>query len=62
MMKRIIVCSKEEPLHVQLNGIDIKEIEELKISGFLGEEDFSLLTEMSQEGGKAAYTGSECCY
>ena len=65
-MKRIIVCSKKEPLHVQLNGINMSEIEELKISGFLGEEDFSLLTEMSQEGGRlhildlSAVTETEC--
>ena len=51
-MKKTIVCTKENPLQNQLNRQEMYEIEEMKISGFLGGGDFDMLTEMSQERGK----------
>ena len=52
VMKRTFDCTKAVPLHVQLCGYDKYEFEELKVTGFIGEMDFALLTEMSQENGK----------
>lgn len=51
-MKRISESTKVVPLHVQLCRGDKYKIEELKVTGFIGERDFALLTEMSQEKGK----------
>lgn len=50
-MKKTIVCTKENPLHVQIKKHEKYKIEELKVSGFLGGGDFDMLTEMSQEKG-----------
>ena len=51
-MKKTIVCTKENPLHVQIKKHEKYKIEELKVSGCLGEVDFNLMTAMSQERGK----------
>ena len=51
-MRKIFNCTKDKPLHLKLSELNQFEIEELKVSGFIGEKDFSLLTEMSQERGK----------
>ena len=51
-MKKTIVCTKENPLHVQIKKHEKYKIEELKVSGFLGGDDFDVLTAMSQEKGK----------
>ena len=51
-MGEIFNCTKDKPLHLLMSGLNQFEIEELKVSGFIGEKDFSLLTEMSQERGK----------
>ena len=51
-MKKTIVCTKKNPLHVQIKKHEKYKIEELKVSGFLGGDDFDVLTAMSQEKGK----------
>ena len=51
-MTKTFFCTKENPLRAQINEHEIYEMEEMKISGFLGEDDFDTLTAMSQEKGK----------
>jgi len=52
MIKKTIICTKENPLHAQISETEKSEIEEIIVSGFLGIEDFHLLTEMSQNDNK----------
>lgn len=46
-MKRTYICTKEEPLHKQISPKESLQIEELEVKGYLDEEDYELLTEMS---------------
>ena len=46
-MKRTCICTKEEPLHKQISPKESLQIEELEVKGYLDEEDYELLTEMS---------------
>ena len=46
-MKRTYFCTKEEPLHKQISPKESLQIEELEVKGYLDEEDYELLTEMS---------------
>ena len=50
-MERIIVCTKDNPLHEQISDEEPLLIEELEIEGYLDVEDYELLTEMSGEKG-----------
>ena len=46
-MKRTYFCTKEEPLHKQISPKESLQIEKLEVKGYLDEEDYELLTEMS---------------
>ena len=46
-MKRTYFCTKEEPLHKQISPKESLQIEKLEVKGFLDEEDYELLTEMT---------------
>ena len=50
MMKRKFVCSKEMPLSEQVDVNEQTEISEIVLSGYLGEKDLMLLSNMSQDG------------
>ena len=50
-MTKTFICAKEKPLHTQISEQEKYEIEEMNVSGFLGEDDFEILTAMSQEKG-----------
>ena len=50
-MKRTYSCTKEEPLHKQISPKESLQIEKLEVKGYLDEEDYELLTEMSGEKG-----------
>ena len=51
-MTKTFICTKETPLHTQISEQEKYEIEEMNVFGFLGEDDFDVLTAMSQEKGK----------
>ena len=51
-MTKNFICTKEDPLCAQISEQEKYEIEEMNVSGFLGEDDFEILTAMSQEKGK----------
>lgn len=51
-MRKSLTCTKTNPLHKQIGEIEKYLIEELKVSGFLSDEDYAFLTEMCQEGGR----------
>lgn len=52
IMKKIIFCTKENPLHKQISKEKSLLIEELEVKGYLdNNEDYELLTEMSGERG-----------
>ena len=46
-MKRTFFCTKEEPLHKQISPKESLQFEKLEVKGYLDEEDYELLTEMS---------------
>ena len=50
-MRKTFICTKEEPLHKQISPKESLLIEELEVKGYLDEEDYELLTEMSGEKG-----------
>jgi len=50
-MKRIYICTKEEPLHKQISPKESLLIDEPELKGYLDGEDDELLTEMSSEKG-----------
>ena len=50
-MKKEFNCTRENPLHRQLSEPDSHLIDEIAVKGFLGTEDYELLTEMSGENG-----------
>lgn len=50
MMKRKFVCSKEMPLSEQVDVNEQTEISEIVLSGYIGEKDLMLLSNMSQDG------------
>ena len=50
MMKRKFVCSKEMQLSEQVDVNEQTEISEIVLSGYLGEKDLMLLSNMSQDG------------
>ena len=47
-MTKTFICTKENPLRTQISEQEKYEIEEMNVSGFLGEDDFDILTAMSQ--------------
>ena len=49
-MKRKFVCSKEMPLSEQVDVNEQTEISEIVLSGYIGEKDLMLLSNMSQDG------------
>lgn len=54
-MKRTYFCTEDNPLHVQISKEESMMIEELEVSGYLDEDDYELLTEMSGEKGRLRY-------
>ena len=51
-MKKTIICTKDNPLHIQISIEESLRIEELEVKGYLdNDEDYELLTEMSGEKG-----------
>ena len=44
------MCSKEMPLSEQVDVNEQTEISEIVLSGYLGEKDLMLLSNMSQDG------------
>ena len=51
-MKKTLTCTKTNPLHKQISEVEKCQIEELKVCGFLSDEDYAFLTEMCQEAGR----------
>jgi len=54
-MKRTYFCTEDNPLHAQISQEESMMIEELEVSGYLDEDDYELLTEMSGEKGRLRY-------
>ena len=54
-MKKTILCTEDNPLHLQISQEESLRIEELEVSGYLDEDDYELLTEMSGEKGRLRY-------
>lgn len=50
-MKKTILCTKDNPLHIQISIEESLRIEELEVKGYLDGDDYELLTEMSGEKG-----------
>ena len=50
-MKKTFMCTRENPLHKQMNKEESLLIEELEVKGYLDGDDYELLTEMSGEKG-----------
>ena len=50
-MKKTIICTKDNPLHIQISIEESLRIEELEVKGYLDGDDYELLTEMSGEKG-----------
>ena len=55
IMKKTILCTEDNPLHLQISQEESLRIEELEVSGYLDEDDYELLTEMSGEKGCLRY-------
>ena len=67
-MKKVFNCTRENPLHEQLASLDRHLIEEIAVKGFLCDEDYELLTEMSGENGNLKQINlyevdeTSCCF